>query len=166
MLMKWLITTFGKLLPIRWTGIAAIATFVLALVAITPILKDWIYKKKYRVILRTQMIMELTVLLWGFKNKLVHIAENPEKGTARQLNSEDQKAILQLEELFKNAAYLSRKESNLFQLLLKQFRENSFAYRRDGLDKDGIELLKDIVERLIGLLNIELNGTAGEFKKK
>jgi hypothetical protein len=63
MLMKWLITTFGKLLPIRWTGIAAIATFVLALVAITPILKDWIYKKKYRVILRTQMIMELTVLL-------------------------------------------------------------------------------------------------------
>jgi hypothetical protein len=93
---------------------------------------------------------------------LVHIAENPEKGTARQLNSEDQKAILQLEELFKNAAYLSRKESNLFQLLLKQFRENSFAYRRDGLDKDGIELLKDIVERLIGLLN----GTAGEFKKK
>jgi len=112
---------FGELLPIGWQGIASIAGFLVVVVALVPIFKEWFHKKKTVSIVRTQLFKELLILGKGLKDKKEVLQVDPSK-PGLILDENGQKVLNNLENMYQQIIVLRKREVNNIDFIIRMLR--------------------------------------------
>ncbi len=121
---QWLLAIFGKLLPIGWQGLASFVGLVVIVVALIPIFKERRHKIKTTSIIRSQLFRDIRHLkrsLTMKKGQLEKIETN-----AQHFGSEDIKSFKNLEKLYPQTIYLTKKERYTLNNVILHYRIMEF----------------------------------------
>lgn len=120
-LVKILVKIFGNLLPIGWQGLASIVGLGVVIVALLPIIREWRHRKKTAKIIRIELYKEIDLLKQSLRDKGIWLRR--ESKTIVTINPNDVKILSNLENLFKNTAFLKRKEIQYLEIIISRLRE-------------------------------------------
>ena len=165
MILETLTKIFGSLLPLKWTGIMSIATFGVVVVALIPIIRNWIQRRKASEIIRLKVFNEINYLNDQLKIKKQHVhtpqGANPfdKKSVYRPgfISQNERESIEKLFQLFESSSSLRRRELKLLNpivFLLNYTLRNGYG----TLTEEGVNNLYELTSKLGNRLMRGLSG--------
>lgn len=141
-----------------WNAISAIATVIVVVFALYPILQEFFHKQRVKKILRFRLLFELNIIhesYFGKILKLLHVF----KGNGPNIIKIPETDIVyfdKLEKLFEETIYISRYEKEWLQEILELFRKMTYRKLDNGFFLIQNDVLK--IERLSCSLIVKIKG--------
>jgi len=133
-------------------------------IALWPNIKEWLHKRRYRYILRQQILRELRDIHQSYCGKIEVYQRTCPKDWAKPdfkplVPPHDILWFNTLTNLFEKSTYLSRKERNGITELLSVFRKGSYEKRSGGsvIDKASIYKIKELSKVTINIINSKID---------
>ena len=123
-------------------------------IALWPIWKEYLHKRKYRYILRQQILRELGDIKRSYEGKI----ETYPKKYPKSVPPYDISCFNTLTELFEKSTYLSKKERKRIAELLSEFRKGAYERQKEErlIAKKSIYKIKEISEDATGIIKSRL----------
>lgn len=127
-------------------GLGVIASFLVIIIALIPIFREWLHNFKYRKILREQILIELRDIEDSYSGKVNFLKLPTEGRFPLEVPEHDKELFKRLETSFEKSTYLTNEERNKIGLLIRTFRKAIYSKRngKNVIEQENEYLISDI----------------------
>ncbi len=137
-------------------------------VALYPIIKEWINRRRMATVVRLQLYPEVLDVAKGCNDKMnVFLSKTPTvtDETPIIIQQQEKKRLNRIREILGGTSYLSRKECQYLYMIYQDFRSGSFNYQGKKMTWKHIKLMKTHADVLAVILTEKL-ADSHKAKKK